>query len=98
MDQTGAGATLPFGKRDLGSESAALRVIEGLIAAANARDAAAYAAQFQFPLVGIGDAGVQITESAEHLRHLGNWDRLTERGWGYSALDETRVIHSSADK
>jgi hypothetical protein len=73
-------------------------VIEGLIAAANARDEAGYADRFHFPLVGIVEGGVQIIETAEHLRRLGNWDRLSGRGWGYSALDEARVVHSSADK
>jgi hypothetical protein len=98
MDQPETGVTLPPGKRELGSEAAEVRVIKDLIAAANARDAVGYAAQFHFPLVGIGEWGVQLIESAAHLRHLGNWDRLSERGWGYSALDEARAIHSSADK
>jgi len=79
------------------SEQEAMTLLDEWMAAFNSRDAARFAATFNYPSVRLASGRLVILESpVSHPADL--FERLASIGWDHSAWDRRRVISSGADK
>jgi hypothetical protein len=76
--------------------AAAMRCLDGFMAAFNARDVKAFEATFNFPSVRLASNTLVVIEPGYHKQEMFNRGALKE--WDHSAWERRNVIHAGPEK